>query len=60
VKLTNHLHLVPRSRKRGVIPPFPHYASIAWFSFKTQGQLHVYLSWSAVTSALDKDKAEFH
>jgi hypothetical protein len=30
VKLTTHLHLVPRSRMRGVIPPLPQYVFMAW------------------------------
>jgi hypothetical protein len=27
---TTHLHLVPRSRMRGAIPPLPHYVFVAW------------------------------
>jgi hypothetical protein len=30
VKLTTHLHLVPRSRMRGAIPPLLHYVFMAW------------------------------
>jgi hypothetical protein len=30
VKLTIHLHLVPRSRMRGAITPLPQYVLIAW------------------------------
>jgi hypothetical protein len=30
VKPTTHLHLVPRSRIRGAIPPLPQYAFMAW------------------------------
>jgi hypothetical protein len=30
VKLTTHLHLVPRSRMSGAIPPFPLYIFMAW------------------------------
>jgi hypothetical protein len=30
VKLTTHLHLVPRSRLRGAIPPLPQYVFMAW------------------------------
>jgi hypothetical protein len=30
VKLTTHLHLVPRSRMRGGIPPLPRYVFMAW------------------------------
>jgi hypothetical protein len=44
VKLPTHLHLVPRSRVRGDIPPFPQYAFMAWCSVKAQG--HFYLKWT--------------
>jgi hypothetical protein len=30
VKLTTHLHLVPRSRMCGAIPPLPQYVFMAW------------------------------
>jgi len=30
VKLTTHLHLVPRSRMRGAVLPFPQYTVMAW------------------------------
>jgi hypothetical protein len=30
VKLTTHLHLVPRSRVGGAIPPLPQYIFMAW------------------------------
>jgi hypothetical protein len=39
VKLTTNLHLMPRSRMRGAIPPLPQYAFMAWCSVKAQGQL---------------------
>jgi hypothetical protein len=39
VKLTTNLHLVPRSRIRGAVPPLSHYAFMAWCSVKAQGQL---------------------
>jgi len=29
-KLTTHLHLVPRLRKRGAIPPLPQYVFMTW------------------------------
>jgi len=32
VKLTTHLHLVPRSRMCGAIPSLPQYAFMAWCS----------------------------
>jgi len=38
----DHLHLVPRSRIRGAIRPLLHYAFLAWFSVKAQGQLYIY------------------
>jgi len=36
VKLTTHLHLVPKLRIRGAIPPLPQY-DMAWCSVKAQG-----------------------
>jgi hypothetical protein len=43
MKLTTHLHLVPRSRMRGAIPPLPQHAFMAWCSFKkAQGQLYIH------------------
>jgi hypothetical protein len=44
VKLTAHLHLVPRSRMRGAIPPLPQYALLVWCSVKVQGQFYIYLN----------------
>jgi len=35
VKLTTHIHLVPRSRMREAIPPLPLYAFIASCSVKS-------------------------
>jgi hypothetical protein len=43
MKLTTHIHLVPRSRLRGAIPPLPHYAFMAWCSVKARKQLYLYL-----------------
>jgi hypothetical protein len=34
VKLTTHLHIVPRSRTRGAIPSLPQYVFLAWFIVK--------------------------
>jgi hypothetical protein len=34
VKLTTHLHLVPRSRVSGTILPLPQYVFMAWFLVK--------------------------
>jgi hypothetical protein len=47
VKLTTHLHLVPRSRMRGTIPPLPQYVFMAWRlvqhrdSFSTRYSFHI-------------------
>jgi hypothetical protein len=30
MKLTTHLHLVPKSRMHGAIPPLPQYVFMAW------------------------------
>jgi hypothetical protein len=30
MKLTTYLHLVPRSRMRGAVPPLPRYVSMEW------------------------------
>jgi hypothetical protein len=40
--LTTHLHIVPRSRMRGAIPPLQ-YAFMAWCSVEAQEQLYLYL-----------------
>jgi hypothetical protein len=45
VKLTTHLHLVPRWGMRGAIPQLPQYAFMAWWSVKSQGELYLYPSW---------------
>jgi hypothetical protein len=37
VKLTTDLQLVPRSKKCGALPSFPHYALMAWCSVKSTG-----------------------
>jgi hypothetical protein len=44
MKLTTHLHLVPRLRMRGAVLPLPQYAFMAWCSTKAQGQLYFYLT----------------
>jgi hypothetical protein len=36
------LHLVPRSRMRGAMPPLPQYVIMAWCSVKAQGQIYLY------------------
>jgi hypothetical protein len=43
VKMATHLHLVPRSRMRGYIPPLPQYAFMAWCSVKKEAQWQFYL-----------------
>jgi hypothetical protein len=47
MKLTIHLHLVPRSRMLGAIPPLPQYAFMAWCPVKAQGQLSLPLRLSS-------------
>jgi hypothetical protein len=41
VNLTTHLHLVPRSRMRGAIPPLQ-YAFMVWCTVTAQGQVYLY------------------
>jgi hypothetical protein len=36
-----HFHLIQRSRMRGVIPPLPQYAFLAWCSVKVQGKIYL-------------------
>jgi hypothetical protein len=43
VKLTTHLHLVPRYRMRTAIPPLHQYAFIVWCSVKAQENFNFYL-----------------
>jgi hypothetical protein len=43
VKLTTHIHIVPRSSMRGAVFPFPQYVFMKWCSVKGQGQLYLYL-----------------
>jgi len=43
VKLTTHLHLVPRSRMCGILPPFPQYVLMAWCLVKHRDNFT--LSW---------------
>jgi hypothetical protein len=42
VKLTAHLHLVPKSIMRGAIPPLPQYAFMAWCSEKAVWKFYLY------------------
>jgi hypothetical protein len=44
VKLTTHLHLVPKSRKHGAMPLLPKYAFVAWYLVKLQGKLYLILT----------------
>jgi hypothetical protein len=43
VKLTTHLHLVPRSKNEWSYTSTPQYVLMAWCSVEAQGQLHLYL-----------------
>jgi hypothetical protein len=43
VKLTTHLHLVPRSKNEWNYTSTTQYALMVWLSVKAQGQLYVYL-----------------
>jgi hypothetical protein len=47
VKLTTHPHLVPKSRMRGAIPPFPRYVFMAWWLVKHRDNFsfYLYLCW---------------
>jgi len=38
--VTAHLHLVPRLRMLGAIPPFPQYVFMAWCLIKPEMNLH--------------------
>jgi len=40
VKLTTHLHLVPRLKMRGAIHALPQYSFMTWCLVKAQGQLY--------------------
>jgi hypothetical protein len=51
VKLTTHLHLFPRSRTRGTIPPFSQYAFMAWCLVKAQG-LYLFLTLPCIVNEL--------
>jgi hypothetical protein len=42
VKLSTHLHLVPRSKNEWSYTSTPHYAFMVWCSVKAQGQLYIY------------------
>jgi hypothetical protein len=58
MKLTTHLHLVPRSRMRGSIPPLPQYVFMEWclvkhrdnftFTFNNKKQFR---SWVSVSGS---------
>jgi hypothetical protein len=43
MKLTTHLHLVPRSKNAWSHTSTPQYAFMAWFLVKIQGQIYLYL-----------------
>jgi len=42
MKLTTHLHLVPRSRMHGAIPTFPQYPLMAWSLVKHRDNFTFY------------------
>jgi hypothetical protein len=42
-KLTTQLHLVPRSRKLGALPPLPQHAFMAWCSVKKKHRGNFYV-----------------
>jgi hypothetical protein len=52
-KLTTHLHLAPRSRMRGAIPPLPQYDFMAWCSVNAQGQVSFNFNFISVTFAVN-------
>jgi hypothetical protein len=56
VKLTTHLHLVPRSRIRGAISPFFKYAFMAWCSIKAQGLAYLLLTLNSFQKAKGSTK----
>jgi hypothetical protein len=43
VKLTTHLHLVPRSKNEWNYTSAPQYAFMVWCLVKVQGQIYIYL-----------------
>jgi len=43
VRLTTHLHPVPRPRMRGAILPLNQHAFMAWYLIKAQGQIYLCL-----------------
>jgi hypothetical protein len=58
VRITTHLHLVPRSRVCGAVPPLPLNAFMTLYSIKAQRQLYLYLSNS--TEQRSSSEAESH
>jgi hypothetical protein len=56
VKLTTRIHLVPRSRMLGAIPPFPQYAFMAWCFVKHRDNFTFTSSYLASAIAPDNDK----
>jgi hypothetical protein len=51
VKLTTHLHLEPRSRMRGAIPPLPNMPSWSGAQLKHRGNFTLLFTFSPVTAA---------
>jgi len=48
VKVTTHLHLVPRSKNKWSYTSTPQYDFMAWCSVKAQGQLYLTLTYSTL------------
>jgi len=44
VKLTTHLHLVPKSKNAWNYTSTPQYAFMAWYLVKAQEQLYLYFA----------------
>jgi len=42
MKLTTHIHLVPKSSVRGAVPPLSQCAFMAWCLVKAQGKLYLF------------------
>jgi len=40
VKFNTHLHVEPRLRKRGAVPPISTYGFMAWYLIKQRIRLH--------------------
>jgi hypothetical protein len=45
MKITTHIHLAPRLRKGGVIPPLSQYVFRAWYLIKYRNNFILQRSW---------------